>query len=152
MKYLLAAVLLLALPANGQVTAITLGGISHHFKAEGDYCEWNPGLGIEHGKDLRMHAGVYTNSHCRFSAYGGLSYTKPLFWNLRAGVALLGFTGYHEEKKVNGKIEREDKVLVAPIPFIAWEGKEYGLNIGYIPPDGREFHGLIFAQVKLLRW
>ena len=152
MKILLALLLLASLPAWGQVTAITATGWSYHFDRKEDRCEFNPGLGLEHGRDWRWHVGIYSNSDCKFSGFAGPSYSRAIIGKWRAGLALLGFTGYQEEKRVNGKVEREDKVVLAPVLVLAYEGKTRGVNVGYIPPDGDDFKGLIFVQLKLLRW
>lgn len=90
---------------------------------------------------------MYSNSDCKFSAYAGPSYTRKFYGQWRAGVALLGLTGY--EKKTKEGLE--DKLLLAPVLVLAYEGKKRGLNIGYIPPGG-DFKGLAFVQAKVLRW
>lgn len=133
------------------MTAITATGWSYHFDRKKDRCEFNPGIGLEHGRDLRWHFGIYSNSDCRFSGYGGPSYSRAIAGNWRAGVALLGVTGYHKEKKINGKVEHENKVILAPILVLAYEGKKRGVNIGYVPPYGDD-NGVIFVQLKVLRW
>lgn len=133
------------------VRAISLGGFSHHFDRSGDLCEVHPGIGIQYGGNLRRHAGVHTNSECEFSAYGGFSYTREIGHGWRAGGALLAFAGYQKEKKVNGEIEREDKIVLAPFPVLSWEGKHDGIDIGWIPADGLKLDGsLLFIGLKIL--
>lgn len=133
------------------VRAISLGGFSHHFDRRGDPCEVHPGLGIQYGGDLRRLAGVQTNSDCEFSAYGGFSYMREIGHGWRAGAALLAFAGYQKEKKVNGEVQREDKIVLAPFPVLSWEGKENGIDIGWIPADGLKLDGsLLFIGFKIL--
>lgn len=147
------------------VTAITATAWSYHFARKDSDCEFNPGLGLEHGRDLRAHVGVYSNTDCRFSAYGGVSYTQEFARTWRAGVALLAFTGYHSENKVDAELKREDKAKLAPVLVLGYEGKSRGFNLGWIPgedllvklgvkeDDGRaKFKGLIFLQFKVLKW
>lgn len=169
MKLILALALLLlpaAAAAGETVTAITATAWSYHVERKEADCEFNPGIGIEHGRKLRMHVGVYSNSDCRFSGFAGFSYSEPIGGRWRLGGAVLGFTGYHSEKKGDdGKVRREDKVKLAPMLVLGYEGKKRGINIGFIPGEqilaklglkdddqGEQFKGLLFVQFKLLKW
>lgn len=118
-------------------TWLTVPLFSYHFDRSGDHCEVNPGLGIETdvAKNIRFHAGGYHNSNCRPSAYLCGSYAALTYGSWKAGSALCGFTGYHSEKRVNGEIQREDKVLLAPMAVAAYERKTWGLNILIVPPE-----------------
>jgi hypothetical protein len=138
-------------------TFVTVSIASYHFDRSGDHCEVNPGIGIETdvAKDIRFHAGGYHNSNCRPSGYFCGSYTALTLGNWKAGSALCAFTGYHKEKRVDGKTEREDKELIAPLGVVSYERKTWGINILIVPPEkllsiiGRksdsqeEFKGLI---------
>lgn len=149
--------------AEDTVTALTASVASYHVNRSGDHCEVNPGVGLEHGSTwLRGLAGLYHNSNCRPSGYIGLSAAARVWGGWRAGAAVLALTGYHSEKRVNGETVRRDKTLVAPALVAVWEGTHRGVNIGFIPParwagvkpkdDDEEFKGLVFLQVKVLKW
>lgn len=165
MRALLAILLLAAVPAlaDDSVTALTASVASYHVNRAGDHCEVNPGIGLEHGsKSVRGLVGLYHNSNCRPSGYIGISAAAHFWGGWRAGGALLALTGYHSEKRVNGEAVRQDKTLLAPSLVLVWEGTHRGANIGFIPParwagvkpkDGEdEFKGLLFLQVKVLKW
>lgn len=116
---------------------ITVPLASYHFERGRDYCEINPGLGYETdiSKSWRFHAGGYHNSNCRPSTYlcASSALWEPGYWRL--GGAICGFTGYHEERRVNGKTERENKVLIVPLPAVSYERRTWGVDILIVPPE-----------------
>lgn len=133
------------------VRAFSLGGFSYHFDRRGDRCEAHPGLGIQYGGNWRNVAGVQTNSDCKFSAYAGVSYTREIGHGWRVGGALLGFAGYHKEKKVDGEIRREDRILGALFPVVSWEGRDRGVDVGLIPAGGLKLEEtVLFVGLKIL--
>ena len=119
---------------------------SYHFERKG-YCEFNPGIGIEHQVpgNTRIVFGQYSNSFCRTSAYIGLHYTALTYGNWKFGGALIAVTGYEKKPKTD---KNEQEILIAPLPVIGWEGKRYGFNLIFAPPDGT-FAGAIGVQAKL---
>jgi hypothetical protein len=96
--FLLAVALgLVLVPLASAQTSVTVFGLSKH--SESGYCEVNPGLGLnyEASEDLRISAGRYLNSKCRWSnAIGGM-YTPLHYGEWSFGVALLRLTGYREK-------------------------------------------------------
>lgn len=168
-RLLALALLLPAIAAAQDVTALTASIGSYHLNRANDYCEVNPGIGLERGSQaLRAVGGLYHNSLCRPSGYLGAMLTGRVADGWRAGGALLALTGYHSERKTKGgEIEREDKTLLVPTFVLSWEGPRHGLNIGFIPPESwariighkegekpekDRFKGLIFLQAKVLKW
>jgi hypothetical protein len=137
MRLALLAVLLAASGIAIAETWLTVPLVSYHLDRSKDYCEVNPGLGMETdiSERVRFHAGGYQNSNCRPSTYVCGSYTPWHLGNWKSGSALCGFTGYHKEKKVAGETEREDKFLLAPLLVFAYERKSWGLNILVVPPE-----------------
>lgn len=141
----IAALLVCAcVPAVAQ-TWLTASIASYHFE-RGDYCELNPGVGFEHRirGELRFVAGGYQNSYCRASSYAGASWMPIGFGELRAGAALIAVSGYELELKRDAK---KDRLIVAPLPTLAWEGRRHGVNLVLLPPhDG--FRGALGVVVK----
>jgi hypothetical protein len=114
---------------------------SYHVQRDKQYCEMNPGVGIEHGDKWRLVAGTYHNSLCATSNYAGVSYTAAEALGLKWGLALLAITGYEKSK-------RGTEAVIAPLPFVAWEGKQFGVNVALIPPYD-DFKGALGLQVKV---
>lgn len=88
--------------------SMSVFGLSKH--SESGYCEVNPGLGINYqaNGDLRLGAGRYRNSKCRWSDVIGASYTPLHMGDFSFGVALLRLTGYR------------DQAVIAPLPIGAY--------------------------------
>ena len=140
MRSLLAAILLIPSLVYADTWLVASIG-SYHVQRDRQYCELNPGVGIEHGDRWRLVAGTYHNSLCATSNYAGVSYTFAEVWSLKFGTALLAITGYEKSK-------RGTEAVIAPLPFVAWEGKRLGVNVALIPPyDG--FRGAIGIQAKV---
>lgn len=96
-------------------TWITASVVSHH--AVRGYCEFNPGLGIEHGTStLRAVGGFYRNSFCEWSGYAGASWL-PIGEKVKFGITAAAFSGYRSE------------FMFAALPVLAIEGRHYGLNL-----------------------
>ena len=114
---------------------------SYHVQRDKQYCELNPGVGIEHGDKWRLLAGTYHNSLCATSNYAGVSYTFVEAWGLKFGTALLAITGYEKSK-------RGTEAVIAPLPFVSLEGKRLGANLVLIPPYD-DFKGALGLQVKV---
>lgn len=134
--------------AGETVTALTATVGSYHFDRSKKRCEFNPGLGVQHGReDLRFEVGGYSNSDCEPSWYAGGSKTWALEAGWRAGLAVGFFTGYDQEKKrADGKREIEDRALFVPALLLVRENRDHGAEIGYIPPPGN----VVFFRVKLM--
>ena len=140
----LAAVLFWADGFFGRVHAqqwVTATVASKHLM-DGDYNEFNPGLGIEYRvpeTDWAVVTGFYHNSNKEMAVYAGGAYS-PLKLDLGIANASLGvmgamFWGYGS----------------TPLPGVALIGslerKGYGINLLYFPPKD-EGNGLLALQVK----
>jgi hypothetical protein len=116
-------------------TFLTVALGSYHFE-RGEFCEFNPGLGIEHGGEtLRMIAGAFRNSLCDSSFYAGVSYAPLKYGRYRFGVAGAAFTGYL------------DRPVLALLPVAAYEARRWGVNLILIPPQDL-FSGAMALQLK----
>lgn len=146
MRPILAALLICssaAALADGTWLTASLG--SYHVDRN-DYCEINPGVGLEHGlgRDVRFITGSYQNSLCKPSSYLGASYMPlALRGGLRAGAAVIAATGYQVDRDT-----KRDKPVFAVLPTLAYEGRRYGVNLVLMPPFD-EFKGAIGVVVKL---
>jgi hypothetical protein len=137
---LLATLLLLPAVASAETWLVgTIG--SYHLERDKQYCEVNPGVGIEHGDKYRFVAGTYHNSLCQNSNYVGISATFVEVIGLKFGTALLAITGYQKTK-------RGSEAVFAPLPFVSWEGKRLGVNVALIPPYD-DFKGALGLQLKV---
>lgn len=147
MRPILAALLLALSAAAHAQTWLTASLGSYHF-ARKDYCEVNPGVGFEHAiaADLRFIAGSYQNSYCRASSYLGASYVPLRLGAWRAGAALLAVTGYEVDRKT-----KKDKLIIVPLPTLAYEGARLGVNLVMLPPR-EDFKGGIGLQLKVRFW
>jgi hypothetical protein len=92
---LLAGLLLWSAASLAQVS-VTVYGLSRH--SESGYCEINPGLSINYQvtEDLRIGAGRFLNSKCRWSNGLGPVYTPLRVGSFRFGAGLIRLTGYKE--------------------------------------------------------
>jgi hypothetical protein len=70
-----------------------------------------------------------------------VSYTFGEALGLKFGTALLAITGYEKSK-------RGTEAVIAPLPFVSWEGKQFGVNVALIPPYD-DFKGALGLQVKV---
>ena len=140
--------LLLLLPALACAETWLVGAVgSYHLERGKDYCEFNPGLGIEHdiAKNTRAVIGQYNNSFCLPSAYLGVSYSPLSYGNFKLGTALILVSGYDDG--IKKKNEQQD-VLLAPIGVLSYERGKYGANLVMVPPHG-DFKGAIGLQLKV---
>lgn len=135
MKAFALALLFIAASARAD-TWVTVPLASYHFERGRDYCEVNPGIGIETDitKNTRFHAGGYHNSNCRPSTYLCADYV-PQLGSFRLGGALCALTGYQKETRAAGETSRKDKVIPAPMLVLAYERKTWGLNLILVPPE-----------------
>lgn len=129
-----AALLLASAAAQAQAWGVATVA-SYHLKRNG-YCEFNPGVGVELGANLRFIAGEYRNSFCDTTVYAGGSYTRALFGPVRAGVTMVVATGYP-----NGTM------VTPPVPTLMLEGERYGANVIIAPPIGK-YSGVVGLQLK----
>ncbi|HEY2931177.1 MAG TPA: hypothetical protein VGK99_05475 [Acidobacteriota bacterium] len=120
---------------------------SYHLQRDKDYCEFNPGIGVEHdiAKNTRAVIGQYNNSFCLPSAYLGISYTPLTLGNFRLGSAFIAVSGYGDA--IKKKNEQQD-ILLAPLGVISYERGKYGVNLVLVPPHG-DFKGAMGVQVKV---
>jgi hypothetical protein len=120
---------------------------SYHFEREKKYCEFNPGIGIEHAvaENTRVVVGQYTNSFCRPSAYLGVSYAALTYGHFKLGAAIIAVTGYEKTAK---KDNQAQEIMLAPLGVLAYERGRYGANIILAPPHG-EFSGALGLQLKV---
>lgn len=104
MRALLALLLLLPSVALGDTWLVSSVG-SRHFSG-GSHCEFNPGLGLEHGALL---GGFYRNSDCKTSFYAGARYVALEWRRWKAGFVGIAVTGY------------ERAITLAPGAMLAYE-------------------------------
>lgn len=134
---LVVAALILIHESRGADWAVATVGSQH--LGGGDFCESNPGLGIESG-DLssRALAGFYRNSLCgRWSFYAGRSWLPFSIRELRIGAAGMVITGY------------ESAVTVGAAMVISYEREKHGFNIVWFPDKrGDLLQGVIAIQLK----
>ena len=110
----------------------------------GDFCEKNPGFGIESGEEWRSLLGVYRNSlreddrGCRtWSLYAGKSWLPLQSANWRLGGAAMGILGY------------ESAVTLAVAMVIAYEEKKWGANLIWFPDKKGDLRqGVVGVQLK----
>ena len=95
---------------------------SYHYDRSKDHNEKNLGVGFEyHGKSVGWAGGFYKNSTYKTSVYAGPVFNFANAGQAKFNLCLCGVTGY------------EDAVQFTPLPTIAFEGKEWGVNIGVMP-------------------
>lgn len=101
---LLLACLVLWSAASFAQVSVSVYGMSRH--SESGYCEMNPGLALNYelSDDLRIGAGRFLNSKCRWSNAAGVVYTPIRFGPLRLGLAVARLTGY------------KDAAVITPLP------------------------------------
>jgi hypothetical protein len=145
-KTILAALLLAPMLAQAETWIVGSVG-SYHLERGKNYCEFNPGLGIEHtlSDDARAVIGQYNNSFCLPSAYLGVSYQPLKYGNFRLGSAFIMVSGYDDG--IKKKNEQQD-VLFAPLGVLSYERGKYGANLVMVPPHG-EFKGALGLQLKV---
>jgi hypothetical protein len=112
----------------------------------GDFCEKNPGLGIESGSlTSRSLLGVYRNSlreddhSCAtWSLYAGKSWLPLHSENWRLGGAAMGIIGY------------ESPITLAVAAVISYERKTWGANLIWFPDKrGDLAQGVWGIQMKM---
>ena len=135
------------MPAAGIAETWIVGSIgSYHLERGKHYCEFNPGIGIEHdiSENSRAVIGQYNNSFCLPSAYLGVNYSPLSFGNFKLGTAFILVSGYDEGIK---KKNQEQDILFAPLGVISYERGKYGANLVMVPPHG-DFKGALGLQLK----
>ena len=147
MKTLLAVLLsTITYSAHAETWLVASVG-SYHLQRGKNYCEFNPGIGIEHGltDNVRAVVGQYNNSFCLPSAYLGISYAPFVLGNFHFGSAFIAVSGYGDG--VKKKSEQQD-ILLAPLGVISYERSRYGVNLVLVPPHG-DFRGAAGLQLKV---
>ena len=116
--------------AVGTVGSRHLGG--------GNFCETNPGVGVERGEEVRTLIGVYRNSLCdRWSVYLGKSWLPLRYADWRLGVAGMAITGY------------ESPITLGAAAVLSYEREKHGFNIVWFPDSsGNLMKGVIALQIK----
>ena len=118
------------------------GFYSAHFDSGKGLENSNFGLGFEYplNDTYRITAGAFHNSDRRQSHYVGL-YVLPFeFHGVKFGAVVGGFDGYPNYRNGNW--------FPAIIPTAAIEGKNWGLNIAYVPTIRNRLYGAITFQLK----
>lgn len=136
--------LLVGIGMSGRAADWVVGTVGSRHLDGGDYCERNPGLGLESGEDLRTLVGAYRNSlrevdgSCKtWSAYLGKSWLPLKFADLRAGVAGMAIVGY------------ESPITIGAAAVLSYEGERNGFNIVWFPDSGGNLtKGVIALQIK----
>ena len=121
---------------------INPGFYSAHFDSSKGLENANPGLGFEYplSDTYRVTAGTFHNSDRRQSHYAGL-YVLPFeFYGVKFGAVVGGFDGYPNYRNGNW--------FPAIIPTAAIEGRNWGLNIAYVPTIRNRLYGAISFQLK----
>ena len=143
MKKLLLALAVVAMaPTAWADVWINPGFYSYHFDKSKNLNNNNQGFGVEASisKTYSITAGVFENSDRETSRYVGV-YAMPFkIAGFKAGAAIGAFDGY--PKMRNGGW------FPAAIPTVAFEGRQLGLNVSFIPTIGDRLHGALTFQVK----
>lgn len=143
MKKLFWLLILLGLsPAVWADVWINPGFYSYHLQRDQDLNSANTGLGVEASltSDYSFTAGFFKNSGRDTSHYVGV-YAMPFsFGGFKAGAALGAFDGY--------PLMNKGGWFPAIVPTMALEGRQFGLNISFIPTIGDRLHGAVTFQVK----
>lgn len=129
-------------PFDARKVWVNAGMYSAHFDSGKGLENFNPGLGFEYplNDTYRVTAGVFRNSNRERSYYAGL-YILPFEWQgVRFGAVVGGFNGYPNY--------RDGNWFPALIPTMAIEGKNWGLNIAYVPTVKNRLYGAISFQLK----
>jgi hypothetical protein len=98
---------------------IVVSGLAKHLDGQLHCNSTTTGGGIEING---YAAGIYRNSNCSYSLYGARTWLPARLGALRGGGIAGGVTGYGS--------------LVLPVAGLAatYEGKEYGVNLVFVPP------------------
>lgn len=121
---------------------INPGFYSYHFERDKGFNNVNTGLGLEVylTDNYSLTAGFFENSDRATSRYVGL-YAMPFkIGGFKLGTAVGAFDGYPRV--------RQGGWFPALIPTAAFEGKQFGLNVGFVPTIGDRLHGALTFQVK----
>jgi len=121
---------------------INPGFYSYHLQRDQDLNSANTGLGVEASltSDYSFTAGFFKNSVRDTSHYVGV-YAMPFsFGGFKAGAALGAFDGY--------PLMNKGGWFPAIVPTMELEGRQFGLNISFIPTIGDRLHGAVTFQVK----
>ena len=113
--------LLLSLPATADDTWLVGTVRSYHIERK-DYNEANYGIGVE---TKSWMAGTYVNSYDRQTVYGGILLPLADIGPAHIRYCICAFTGYKEQTGL--------AVTPVPLPVIAFEGRDWGVNIIVTP-------------------
>ncbi len=128
-------------PATASNVWVNVGGISTHFNRDRNYNENNVGAGVEIQlqPDLAWIAGAFSNSVHRTTAYTGVNWQPYTLGEWKLGAAIGVMNGY--PGTANGG------VFFAALPIATLEGKQFGINVGFIPSVGT-LDGALAVQFK----
>ncbi|MDP9898339.1 hypothetical protein [Variovorax ginsengisoli] len=118
------------------------GFYSYHFDRHKGLEDANPGLGVEWTLDstYSLTAGIFRNSDRDTSHYLGL-YVMPVeLYGVKLGAVVGAFDGYSNY--------RHGGWFPALIPTAAIEGRNWGLNIAFIPSYKDRLYGALSFQLK----
>jgi len=121
---------------------INPGFYSAHFDGGKGLENVNQGLGFEYplNDTYRVTAGTFRNSDRRQSNYLGLYVLPVEFYGVKFGAVGGGFDGYPNYRNGNW--------FPAILPVAAIEGKNWGLNIAYVPTIKNRLYGAVTFQLK----
>ena len=121
---------------------INPGFYSYHVQRDKDLNNVNPGIGFELplSDTYSVTAGVFHNSDRATSHYVGLYAMPYRVGPFKVGAVIGGFNGY--PKAFNGGW------FPAAIPVLSMEGRQLGLNVGFVPTVGDRLHGAVSFQLK----
>ena len=121
---------------------INPGFYSHYTERNKDLKSLNTGLGIEISltDNYSATAGFFENADRTTSHYVGF-YAMPFkIGGFKAGTVVGAFDGFPHM--------RNGKWFPAVLPTVAFEGRQVGLNVGFIPTVGDRIHGAMTFQLK----
>jgi hypothetical protein len=118
------------------------GFYSYHFDRHKGLEDVNPGLGVEWTLDATysLTAGIFHNSDRETSRYLGV-YVMPFeLYGVKLGAVVGAFDGYPNY--------RHGGWFPALVPTAAIEGRNWGLNIAFIPSYKDRLYGALSFQLK----
>lgn len=121
---------------------VNVGGFSSHFNSSKNYNENNAGIGVEYrfSAQTALMAGSYYNSVRNTTTYAAVNWQPYVLGGWKMGLAAGLMDGY--PGIVRGG------TFFAALPFMTYEGKQLGVNLGIIP-DMPKVNGAVVVQFKI---
>ncbi len=141
-QLLLACFIALASPVTLADVWLNPGFYSRHLDRDKGFNNVNTGLGVEVSltNTYSLTTGFFENTDRATSRYVGL-YAMPFrTGHFKAGAAIGTFDGYPRM--------RDGGWFPAFVPTVAFEGRQLGLNVSFVPSISDRVHGAIAFQLK----